>query len=75
MAVGHRVMAVEVAMWLASVTAFMFMLVMFVVHMQVRMVHGLVRMLEFNHIARGPQDGPGYGRTHNKQGESSECRR
>ncbi len=62
MAVSHRVMAVGVAMWLASFPAFMFMLVMFVVHMQVRMDHSLVRMLKFNDITSRPQHCPGYGR-------------
>ena len=66
MAVSHRVMAVGVAMWLAFFPAFMFILVMFVVYMQVRMVDGLVRMLEFKHITSRPQDHPGYGRTQNK---------
>ena len=63
MAVSHRDMAVGVAMRLASFPAFMFMPVMFVVHMQVRMVNGLVRMFEFKHITSGPQEYPGYGRT------------
>ena len=63
MAVSHRVVAMRVGMRLSAFAAFMFMLVMFVVHMQVRMVHSLVRMLEFRHIGRGPQDCPGYGRT------------
>ena len=63
MAVSHRGMAVGVAMWLTSFPAFMFMLVMFVVHMQVRMVHSLVSMLKFNDITSRPQDCPGYGRT------------
>ena len=63
MAVSHRGMAVGVAMWIASFPAFMFMLVMFVVRMQVRMADGLVRMLEFKHITSRPQDCPSYDRT------------
>ncbi len=59
-------MAVGVAMWIASFPAFMFMLVMFVVRMQVRMDHSLMRMIQFDRIASRPQDCPGYGRTHNK---------
>jgi hypothetical protein len=62
MAVSHRIMAMGVAMWLASFPAFMLMLVMFVVRMQVGMVHSLVRMLKFNHITSRPQHCPGYGR-------------
>lgn len=50
-------------MWLRFLRAFMLMLVMFVVRMQVRMDHGLVHMLKFKHITSRPQDCPGYGRT------------
>jgi len=50
-------------MWLRILRAFMLMLVMFVVRMQMRMDHSLVRMLEFDRITSRPQDCPGYGRT------------
>jgi len=63
MAVSHRIMSMRVAMWLRFLRAFMLMLVMFVVRMQVRMDHGLVHMLKFKHITSRPQDCPGYGRT------------
>ena len=63
MAVSHRIMAMRVAMWLRILRAFMLMLVMFVVHMQVHMDHRLVRMLKLNHITSRPQDCPGYGRS------------
>ncbi len=62
-------------MWLGSFPDFMIMLVMFVVRVQVRMVHGLVTMIEFTDIASRPQHCPRYGRTQNKYGESGLCRR
>ena len=63
MAVSHRIMAMRVAMWLRFLRAFMLMLVMFVVRMQVHMDHSLVRMLKLNHITSRPQDCRRYGRT------------
>ncbi len=75
MAVSHRVVTMKVGMWLGSFPDFMFMLVMFVVRVQVRMVHGLVTMIEFTDIASRPQHCPRYGRTQNKYGESGKCRR